>query len=284
MSTLTMHPITGDLTTGDTAPRVGKMTITPEQAKAILADRNNHNRRVSPNVVARYARDMTNGDWLLNGDAVRFAADGTLLDGQHRLHAIAKAGVTIQTVVVWNLPVEAQATMDDGRKRTMANVLELAERPQSAKTVASILRRAILWERGVVSTGGSAAPSKSEMQRYLDEHPEVVEAATVAEHIRNSRGIRCAASTLGLAYYLFAAKSKPMADQFFDSLRTGAGLEETSPILVLRNKLVAEGSTRLATEQPEVLGWFIKAWNAHRAGRGIKLLRLKANETFPEPK
>lgn len=284
MTTLALNPATGQYIEAGNTPRVGQMTITPDQAAAILNARNTHNRTISPTVVAKYARDMTNGDWLLNGDAIRFAADGTLLDGQHRLAAIVKSGATIRTVVVWNLPAEAQATMDDGRKRTMANVLELSGQRTSAKTVASILRRAILWERGVVVSGGASAPTKAEMQQYLNDHPEVTDAAVLADHIRNTRGVKCAASTLGLAYYLFSAKSKTAADEFFDKLRTGAGLEEGNPILVLRNRLALDGSTRLATESPEVLAWFIKAWNAWRKGRTIKVLRFKAGETFPEPK
>lgn len=110
------------------------------------------------------------------------------------------------------------------------------------------------------------------------------EARRLTERIRNTRGVKCAASTLGITYYLFATKSKPQADEFFDKLRTGAGLAEGDPILVLRNRLAMDGSTRLATESPEVLAWFIKAWNAWRKGRTIKVLRFKAGETFPEPK
>lgn len=267
-------------------PRSGQMTVTPEQAQRILAERNIRNRNLSSATVAKYARDMAAGNWLLNGDAVRFAADGTLLDGQHRLAAIIKAGCTIRTFVVWNLPVEAQATMDDGRKRTMANVLELDGRDAHSKTVASILRRAILLEKGVIdgSGGGSAAPTKSEMQAYYVDHPDILSAAAVADQMRATRGIRCAASTVGLAYLLCARRSQSDADEFFRMLRTGAGLTENHPALVLRNKLAIDGSTRLRTETGEALAWFFRAWNAYRAGRTVKILRFKAGDHFPFPK
>ncbi|KNX38064.1 hypothetical protein [Luteipulveratus halotolerans] len=281
MSTLTLNPITGNLDTGTDGPRSGLMTITPAQARDILAERNTRNRTISPIHVAKLARDMAGGNFLNNGDSIRFATDGTLLDGQHRLAACVKSGATIRVFVVWNLPAEAQATMDDGRKRAMSDVLQLSGQSTHAKTTASILRRTIMLERGSL-TNTSLSPTKQEMQAYLDQHPEVVDAAVVADHTRGAKGIRCAASTLGLAYYLFAAKSRPMADEFFGALRTGAGLEEGSPILVLRNRLSVDGSTRLATESPEVLAWFIKAWNAWRQGKSMKILRHKAGDSWPE--
>ena len=84
------------------------------------------------------------------------------------------------------------------------------------------------------------------------------------------------------AYWLFAGKSPAKAVEFFDGLRTGAGLPAGSPILVLRNRLSLDGSTRLATESPEVLAWFIKAWNAWRADRPMKILRHKAGDSWPQ--
>lgn len=282
METLALNPTTGSLDTARVGePRTGVMTITPSQAQQILTDRNTHNRRISANHVGRLSRDMADGNFLMNGDAVRFAADGTLLDGQHRLHACVQSGSAFRTVVVWNLPSESQATMDDGAKRTMQNVLQLDGKPTHAKTVASILRRVIMFERGSL-TNSSHSPTKSEMQAYLDKHPEVTEAAMVADQVRSARGIRCAASTLGIAYYLFAQKSPARADEFFEGLRTGIGLEEGSPILALRNRLSVEGSTRLTTESAEVLAWFIKAWNAWRSGKSMRILRHKSNDKWPE--
>lgn len=279
MTTLAINPITGSIDTGD-APRSGLMTFTPEVARTILEERNTTNRTISALHVDRLARDMKAGRFINNGDSIRFATDGTLLDGQHRLAAIVRSGVTLRLFVVWGLPLEAQATMDDGRRRTMHDVLVLEGATLHAKTTASILRRVIMLERGSL-TNTSLAPTKGEMKAYLEAHPQVVDAAAVAEQVRNAKGIRCAASTLGLAYYLFAEINRDMADMFFQQLRTGAGLEEGSPILVLRNRLSLDGSTRLSTESPEVVAWFIKAWNAWRDGKQMKILRHKAGDTWP---
>lgn len=265
-------------------PRYGQMTITPEKAAALLGERNTSNRRMSATIVTKYARDMASGNWLQNGDPIRFAVDGTLLDGQHRLSAIVKAGVTLRVFVVWNLPRESQDTMDDGRKRTMANVLELDGHSTHSRTTASIVRRAYLYDRGFYSSAGSANPSKQEMKEYLAANPTIWDSAAKAEAMRSGRGVRCAASTLGLAHFLFSRKSQVAADNFFDLLRTGAGLPEKHPVLVLRNRLAVDGSTRVSTESTEVLVWFIKTWNAYRSGASMSIIRYKSNESFPEPK
>lgn len=261
-------------------PQQGFIVADKAWAQDVLERRNNNNRNLSERHVNRLARDMANGVFVYNGDNIRFASDGTLLDGQHRLAAIVKSDVALDLGVVWNLPNSTQDTMDDGRKRTMANVLELSGEGYKAKTVASILRRLVMLERGSLRNTGFA-PTKREMQAYLDAHPDVQDSAAMAEHVRNGQAVRCAASTLGLAHYLFAQKDRAAANEFFTLLRTGAGLEAGNPILVLRNRLSIEGSTRLASEQPEVLAWFIKAWNAWRQGKRIKILRHKAGEAFP---
>lgn len=264
----------------DDAPRFGRRTFTPAEAAEILAERNVDNRRMSKAVVDRYARDMRAGDWQLNGDPIRFALDGSLLDGQHRLAACVQSKTPLTAFVVWNLPPESQATMDDGRKRTMANTLEFAGHRRSAKTVASILRRAIIMENnGWTSSKRGPSPTKAEMSAYFEAEPMVAAAAEVADATRSH--VRCAASTLGLAYLIFARINPVMANEFFRKLRTGVGLEEGDPVLVLRERLAREGSTRLATESDEVLAWFIIAWNATRKGRTIRILRHKQGDRFP---
>lgn len=87
--------------------------ITPQLASQYLMS-NTRNRSISKASVSAYAHDMINGRWLLNGDAIRFAQDGTLLDGQHRLQAIIEANVGVSMLVIHNLPAETFATIDAG--------------------------------------------------------------------------------------------------------------------------------------------------------------------------
>ena len=66
--------------------------ITPEMAREYL-EKNSHNRRLSERSVRNLATAIKNGEWQVNGEAIKVDKEGNLLDGQHRLSAIEKRDV-----------------------------------------------------------------------------------------------------------------------------------------------------------------------------------------------
>ena len=82
--------------------------ITPETAASML-QLNTGNRPVVAKHVTAIAREITEGRWQINGDTVCFS-DDRLVDGQHRLMAIIKAGIPIQTFVVRGISSESFIT------------------------------------------------------------------------------------------------------------------------------------------------------------------------------
>lgn len=101
------------------------MDITPEAAVEWLK-RNVNVRKPSSAVVQRYAEEMRN-HWYENGESITFDTDGNLRNGQHRLLAIVKSGVTLHNaVVVWNVDVKEATVYDFGTNRTLVQ-LALAE-------------------------------------------------------------------------------------------------------------------------------------------------------------
>jgi hypothetical protein len=73
--------------------------------------------------------DMKGGNWSLTGQGISFDVDGNLLDGQHRLAAVVRSGVTISMIVLWDLPENVNKslktidTFDIGRKRALGEQL-----------------------------------------------------------------------------------------------------------------------------------------------------------------
>jgi hypothetical protein len=98
--------------------------VDPELAKRMLAY-NAKNRNLSQKTVEAYARDMVSGDWLMTGDPVRFDVKGNLIDGQHRLQAIAETGLTFKLLIVYGLEEKARYALDMGRKRNPGDMLAL---------------------------------------------------------------------------------------------------------------------------------------------------------------
>lgn len=72
-------------------------TVTPEDAKWLL---NYHKVKMRPidwGNVDRLAEKMKNGTWNPKSDrGISFRHTGVLVDGQHRLNAIIKAGIPVE--------------------------------------------------------------------------------------------------------------------------------------------------------------------------------------------
>lgn len=101
------------------------LKITPEMAGKWLED-NSVNRNIRPKVVDAYRRDMEEGRWAFTGEPLQRSVSGALLNGQHRLTALASADVKyIEMLVVSGLPDGAQMLMDQGVARNISDALLL---------------------------------------------------------------------------------------------------------------------------------------------------------------
>ena len=101
------------------------MTITPLQAAFILEHKNKRNRKISDSTVEGYAGDMRNGKWTIGSESIAFYKDGYLQNGQHRLSAIVKSGVTIQSLVTFGLENDSINGTDQHRPRMAHDILTM---------------------------------------------------------------------------------------------------------------------------------------------------------------
>lgn len=99
-------------------------TITPELATRYLAS-NVKNRSVRKQEVEAYAREIKRGTFALTHQGIAFDENGHLIDGQHRLMAIATAGIPVQMVVARGVVPTAFSVIDRGASRTMRDVVSL---------------------------------------------------------------------------------------------------------------------------------------------------------------
>ena len=83
--------------------------IDPALAKKYLA-RNVANRNLREATIESYEIDMRAGNWVPTHQGIAFNDRGDLIDGQHRLSAIARSGVTVKMLVTRGLPVESGKT------------------------------------------------------------------------------------------------------------------------------------------------------------------------------
>lgn len=103
----------------------GYTLITPEQASQWL-QKNTRNRKLRESFVSELAKKIKNGQWQPHTlDAIGFFEDGTLANGQHRLSAIAKAGVPVYAKVEFNVPMDAAICIDAGKSRTASDNIKI---------------------------------------------------------------------------------------------------------------------------------------------------------------
>jgi hypothetical protein len=98
------------------------VNVTPDMAREWLAS-NTKNRKGRPCVVDKYARDMVEWKWMLTHQGIAFDADGTLIDGQHRLLAICKANVPVQMMVTRGFEPHTMSMVDVGAGRRLSDII-----------------------------------------------------------------------------------------------------------------------------------------------------------------
>lgn len=260
-----------------TSLTVRTVMVTPEMAETMLADRG-PNRHVTAPVINKYARDMLAGRWQLNGQTIKIAKDGRLLDGQHRLEAAKKAKCSFPAIIVEGLAQETFSSLDIGRRRSVSDVLR--ERGESHTIVlASALRWLWMIGNGVILAANSS-PTNGELLEVLEDNPEVRTSIKQVSAIREIMGSGIAAAL----HRTFADKDDNRADEFFSRLIDGVQLAEQSPIRHLRERLIrTRSSHRVRLAEAERVAISIKAWNAYREDRPVQLLSWRNRGAAREP-
>ena len=252
------------------------MDISPDLGKRFL-EFNTANRPVSEFAgVDRFARILANGDYVFNGDTIRFSSVGVLIDGQHRLLGGIKAGVTFKAIVVEGLPPEAFATIDNGRRRSAGDALACMG-AQHYAMVAAALRLIAFHDSGLTSFS-LIKMEHSDCVEMFRMFPEIAESAKVAKRYQ-SKMIK--GSLLTALHYLASVAHQEEADYFVEHLSTGTGLDADSPIFCLRRLFEKNRDSTAKLESEHLFAYAIKAFNAHAAGQKMKCLKLLDSEWFP---
>jgi len=258
--------VTTDTTNG---VRAKMLTLTPAIAEQLL-QRNTHNRTVSRSRVSQYAADMRAGHWAFNGEAIKIAADDQVLDGQHRLLAVIEADRDVETLLITGLPAQAQETMDQGRARTLGDVLKLRGEADYFNLAAAVRLVSIYERTGLpFKAPYAAAPTVHECLRTLERNGAIRDSVKLAAKL--SRSSLLPISAVAGLHYLFASVDETSADDFFTKLLQGENLTRDSPIWVLRDRLLLD--LREKVLMPKIkLAFTVRAWNAYMAGEHIHRL------------
>jgi hypothetical protein len=256
--------------------------ITPAAASKLL-EGNTQNRSLKPRVVTAYARDMMTDRWADQGDPIRLNGDGTLLDGQHRLHAIVESGTTQSMVVVRGVSKKAILTMDTGAKRTFSDVLKL-HGYQNVTQIAAAARFLMLLEQGSDSRGSRTGVfTNTEMLEWIEANDRLPSHVSKITNLGHHYVTRTRTPLIAIRHTADKASGVAEVDSFIESLRTGTNLAEGDPIHTLRRTLESLLVSKQVKVIPVVIHAItIKAWNAWLRGESASVLRFKPGGDLPE--
>ena len=261
------------------AARISSILVTPEMARHFLQF-NDGNRKLQPKHVDMMAADIQKGQWMVNAQPICFTAnpfaastDGErprLLNGQHRLHAIIKAGEPIEVPIAINIPDEAFATFDNHAKRTV--------RASGAKIDVRVLASAakLQWREDngyplttnrIDEPGAPRVPSPSatDIVETQIAHPDLEKGFTRSRR----KGMAELASAGVMTYFIYRIEREDpvLAEEFLNGIETGAEVPAGSPILALRNTLRGRRLEKKVARY-DALRLLIDHWEAFKNWKG----------------
>ncbi len=147
--------------------------ITPDLARALIAQGAPNERHLTPSRVASYARDMTNGSWTDSPDPIVLNEQEQRCNANHRLRALVQANVTLKMYVAVDVTDDVIKNLDRGRPRSLADrmsMLNILDRA-SARRITAIGRS--LYEGGFTGRQTSDDAQWSFIEEYKDAIKEV---------------------------------------------------------------------------------------------------------------
>jgi hypothetical protein len=280
-------------------------TVTPAMAKKWL-EKMHINRKLSQSKAVDYAIAMDEGKWSENGESIKFMADGTMIDGQHRCQAAVLADKSFRCLVVYGITDDtAFATVDVGKTRSHADIFHIAGYPSANLASGAALlvyqyrnnliqpsggasRRHVKGSKKLLEKLGnlpikSADASKEELLSFAEPVKDrIIAAVRFAENIKAGKLI--SRGMVAGCYFIFSEKSETDAERFFLDLFEGVGLSGSDPVYWLRERLISNMASPHKLQRGAVLMLVFKAWNKRRGGEKTKTLKLIEGEEFQKAK
>lgn len=149
---------------------ITKQKITPEIAAQLLKTNIERNRAINVSRVFMYEHDMLSGKWVENGETIKIDKEGRLIDGQHRLKAIERSGVTLWLWVARGVSPESFETVDVGLTRTPRQLFAMSDDTLKHKRTASAIASFAFRAFSSISKA-----TQSQMGEFIEANRDVLE-------------------------------------------------------------------------------------------------------------
>jgi hypothetical protein len=271
--------------------------VGPELAqKWIDASAERAQRSVSQKRVEKIAHAIDAGQWQVTHQGIALGENGTVLDGQHRLHAIVMAGRQVEVMVTRDAPEASFDVIDTGAVRTTADTLRIAGYTNTNVLAATV--RGLLTYEQIAGTNedwrsAHGRITAADTIEFLEEGENQDKAeAAIADGSRVARGLSRYGILTAMATVSLAARRAENSDvgpstlsEFYERLADGIMLAPYSPILALRRWTSAEtGFHRVPGrwKRPTAIAVTVKALNDYALGNERSMM-IWRHSTEPMP-
>lgn len=268
----------------------GYVTFTPARAKIAL-ENNIRNRKVNDTQINVVKEAMSNNLWDDNVSKINFASSGELSDGQHRLIACVRSGITFRCMVTWGVTRTAQLATDRRGARSLSDDLEIAGYKNTVN-LAAVARVVYQFQRGssvsqIIAKSTSVTSNASDQMIFnffLNRQDEIIEKERVVSRVYTSlRDLHISKTVLNPLVIEFDRISKEDAEAFWKQLSSGFARFENDPIFILRKRFIDDAKSN-TSNLPAIVktALIIKAWNMYMTGTTVKQLKWTSGGANPE--
>lgn len=273
----------------------GWYDVTPQMAETALL-RSAGNRQIVLATTRAFANDMANNGWKATGEPLCFSEEA-LQEGHHRGWAGYLSGLTFKSYVVVSVPAEKNlfSYYNCGKGRTVADALFIGGWNGAGRTMAqAVADLALRYDHdalGIDKQGRFPKVTARHALDYMEAHPDFAAAARrmMGNYADAVDVIISKPAAVFFAWLVIRAYGEELLDEFCTALGTGAMLDEDSPILAARNRLLRPepkggpkiaSRTRLAFVNKAFL-MFVAKQKMPRVRGKIAALSIDLDDPFP---
>lgn len=247
---------------------------------------NVENRPSKPELVNRYAADQKAGRWCDNAPAtpIAFTFDGNLINGQNRLMAIIKSGITMRCMVMEGCDPKTFEFIDIGKNRDASDNFYVefkrlhGEAPKNHRYITSVARAMM------IGIGGHTQPDKTQVKEHALKYYQFIQRycdpmLKKTCHVFSTN--LCAAFVN--AEIWFGIQKRDDIVRLAERLGTGEWLSSTDQMKILSDAIIRANAPRTSTHQKtltreECYGIGISAIRAALQNRIVKRVEPTGQE------
>jgi hypothetical protein len=254
--------------------------ITPDDARKLLGS-NTINRPLRKGHVDFFESQLQRGEMQLTHQGIAISENGRVLDGQHRLTAIANTGIATTMLVAYGLPESSFSVLDTGAARKASDALSI-DGACNAHCMAAGIRLWLFYQnlRGQLWGGVPAVKiySVTAVKAQYELDPEGWDWAGKTATAFCVPKLLTPGPSAAFLYLAFTdGYSQKYLAGFMRCIKEGADLTYGNPILAFRNKEFSGVGAGTKKQQARVAD-LIKLFNAYTTGQQLKIFK---SQQFP---